>query len=46
MLQTCGLSIAMGNAKDEVKKEADLIIGNVYSSSFGEALDEFFSLDE
>lgn len=28
MLKLCGLGVAMGNAIDEVKKKADLVIGS------------------
>lgn len=39
MLQMCGTGIAMGNAIDEVKQEADLVIGSNDKDGIAEYLE-------
>ena len=46
MLKACGLSFALGNAKEEVKKVATKTIGDVYSSAFGDTLETLFDLSD
>lgn len=42
MLQLCGKGFAMGNAIDEVKTIADLVIGSNEEDGIAEYLDEYF----
>ena len=41
MLEICGLGIAMGNALDEVKRHADIVIGNNDSDSIADFLNYY-----
>ena len=42
MLKSAGLGVAMGNAVDEVKACADLVIGNNTEAGIAEVLNEYF----
>lgn len=44
MLQACGLGIAVGNAKEEVKLVADEIIGNAKEDGVAEFLNRYFKI--
>lgn len=41
MLRLCGKGIAMGNAIDEVKREADLVIGSNDKDGIAEYLEQY-----
>lgn len=41
MLELCGTGIAMGNAIDEVKERADLVIGRNDEDGIAEYLEQF-----
>ncbi len=43
MLQLCGTGIAMGNAIDEVKEKADLVIGSNDEDGIAEYLEPLFT---
>ncbi|NMM53337.1 HAD family hydrolase [Paenibacillus aquistagni] len=45
LLQTAGCGVAMGNAADEVKQFADLVIGTNEDSSVARYLDHIFKLE-
>ena len=42
MLQSAGLGVAMGNASDEVKASANVVIGTNTESSIAEILNQYF----
>jgi len=42
MLETAGLGVAMGNAVDEVKACADLVIGNNTETGIADVLNQYF----
>lgn len=42
MLKIAGLGVAMGNAVDEVKACADLVIGNNTETGIADVLNKFF----
>lgn len=44
MLNSSGLSVVMGNANDEIKEKADMVIGNNNESSIAKALNDIFTL--
>ncbi len=46
MLKLCGMGIAMGNAAEEVKKAADLVIGSNDEEGIAEYLERFFLPEE
>jgi len=43
MLTSCGLSVVMNNANEEIKEKADMLIGNNNESSIAKALNDIFS---
>ena len=42
MLESAGLGVAMGNAADEIKARADLVIGNNTESGIAEIVNKYF----
>lgn len=43
MLKSAGLGVAMGNAVDEVKACADLVIGNNAEAGIADVVNQYFS---
>ncbi|HDN2547183.1 TPA: HAD hydrolase family protein, partial [Enterobacter asburiae] len=46
MLETAGLGVAMGNAVDEVKACADLVIGNNTENGIADVVNQYFSVEK